>query len=56
MWLPASASVEGAKTAREAVICRSDPAAGGTETIILWRGAKGYERVVREATRFFGTR
>jgi hypothetical protein len=56
MWLPASVSVVGEETAREAVIFRRNPESDGTKTIILWRGAKGCERVVREAYRFFGTR
>jgi len=55
MWLPASANVVGEQTAREAVISRSNPANDGTETIILWRGAKGQERIVREESRFSGT-
>jgi hypothetical protein len=56
MWLPASASVVGEKTAREAVFWRMSSTEDGTMAIILWRGAKGWERMVREATRFFGTR
>jgi len=54
MWLPVAPYVEGAKTAREAV-SSGETRGDGTGTIILWRGAKGQERIVREATSFLGT-
>jgi hypothetical protein len=37
---------EGEETAREAAARRGDPPSSGSGAITLWRGAKGYERVV----------
>jgi hypothetical protein len=40
---------EGEETAREAVVSEGNLEDGGFDATVLWRGAKGQERIARES-------